>query len=626
MNDPLAPVSAEELYEQAPCGYLSTRPDGTIIRVNQTLLTWTGYARSELLSGRRFQDLLPVAGRIFYETHYAPLLQMQGFVKEIAFDLVCESQARLPVLLNARQQQDATGQPVQTHISLFDVTERRQYERELLLARRQAEQLAAVVHYASDAIISVSSAEVVQTWNAAAERLFGYPAVTAMGQPLRDLIIPPDQTAAHQRIMGRLATGRAVQVDTVCMRQDGQRLAVALTLTPHIEALGQLVAISLIIRDITARQQAEATLRASEEKFAKAFNASPLVITITQLADGRLVEVNDSFVQLTGYQRDEVIGRTPIEIGLWVDPSQRAARLGPLQRGQAQRNHEACFRMKDGTKRTCLVSAERIQLNGKPCILTVLNDITERKQAEAALQALNASLEQQVQERTTELTHRLQELDQFAYVTSHDLKAPLRAVDHLASWISDDAADLLPPASQVHLAKMRGRIKRMEKLLDDLLAYSRADRYPATRERVDVALLLDEIISLVTPPQGFTINVQTPLPMLVTQKVPLATVLRNLIHNAIKHHDHSDGQVQIAVQDRGTWLEFRVSDDGPGIAPEFHTRIFQIFQTLKPRDEVEGSGMGLAMVKKIIESRHGHINVSSTPGQGATFTFTWPKA
>ncbi len=248
-------------------------------------------------------------------------------------------------------------------------------------------------------------------------------------------------------------------------------------------------------------------------------------------------------------------------------------------------------------------------------VVGVTVDISERKAAEQALQQFNEQLEQQVKQRTTELTRRLQELAQFSYVASHDLKAPLRAIDHLAQWISVDAAALLPPTSRDHL----------EKLLDDLLAYSRADRYQYTLGKVDVTLLLDDIVRLVTPPQGFAVSAQTPLPVLITQKVPLETVLRNLVNNAIKHHDRSNGQVWVAVQELGEFLEFSVSDDGPGIAPEFHDRIFQIFQTLKPRDQIEGSGMGLAMVKKIVESRNGRIIVTSAPGQGATFRFTWPK-
>ncbi len=131
--------SAEELYENAPCGYLSTFPDGTIVRINQTILAWTGYQREDLLAGRRFQDLLTPAGKIYYETHYAPLLRMQGFVNEIAFDLVRADGGRLPVLVNSVERRDAAGEPLLHRTSVFDATDRRRYERELLTAQRAAE-------------------------------------------------------------------------------------------------------------------------------------------------------------------------------------------------------------------------------------------------------------------------------------------------------------------------------------------------------------------------------------------------------------------------------------------------------------------------------------------------------
>jgi PAS domain S-box-containing protein len=134
--------SAEELYENAPCGYLSTFPDGTIVRINRTILAWTGYQREDLLTGRRFQDLLTPAGKIYHETHYAPLLRMQGFVNEIAFDLLRADGGRLPVLVNSVEKRDAAGEPLLHRTTVFDATDRRRYERELLLARRKAEEAA----------------------------------------------------------------------------------------------------------------------------------------------------------------------------------------------------------------------------------------------------------------------------------------------------------------------------------------------------------------------------------------------------------------------------------------------------------------------------------------------------
>ena len=130
---------------------------------------------------------------------------------------------------------------------------------------------------------------------------------------------------------------------------------------------------------------------------------------------------------------------------------------------------------------------------------------------------------------------------------------------------------------------------------------------------------------MLNPPSGFSVNAAGKLPTFSTQRVPLELVLRNLIQNAIKHHDRADGHVTVSVREEAEWVEFAVQDDGPGIAPAFHERIFQIFQTLQPRDDVEGSGMGLAVVKKVVESLGGAIAVDSAEGQGATFRFTWPK-
>jgi PAS domain S-box-containing protein len=142
VDEALLEESAEDLYENAPCGYLSTLPDGTIVRANHTFIEWTGASREALLAGRKFQTLLTVGSRIYYETHYAPLLRMQGAVNEIALEVVREDGRVLPVLANSRQKRDLNGTPLFNRITLFDSTDRRRYERELLLARRKAEQVA----------------------------------------------------------------------------------------------------------------------------------------------------------------------------------------------------------------------------------------------------------------------------------------------------------------------------------------------------------------------------------------------------------------------------------------------------------------------------------------------------
>ena len=383
--------------------------------------------------------------------------------------------------------------------------------------------------------------------------------------------------------------------------------------------------VALLFTNITERKQAEDQLRDQEELLRQIADNVPGLIAYIG-TDERYRFVNAAFEAWFCRSRDQIIGGTALDL---IGEDEHARLSGYRQQALAGEavSYETDFAYPDGITRTVWgrYQPHFADDGSVPGFYLYVMDISERKAAEQALQQFNEHLEQQVNERTAELTKRLQELDQFAYVASHDLRAPLRAIDHLAQWIRDDAGDRLAPASLDHLEKMRGRIMRMENLLSDLLAYSRADRYQYNIGKVDVALLIDEITRLVTPPQGFAVNVKTALPVFVTYKVPLETVLRNLIHNAIKHHDRSDGQVQVTVQDLGDFYEFSVSDDGPGIAPKFHERIFQIFQTLKPRDQVEGSGMGLAIVKKAVEHYGGRVRVESDGQRGTTFAFTWPK-
>jgi PAS domain S-box-containing protein len=266
-------------------------------------------------------------------------------------------------------------------------------------------------------------------------------------------------------------------------------------------------------------------------------------------------------------------------------------------------------------------------------VVGITTDISERRQAGDALQALNATLERRVAERTAELERanaELQrsngELDRFAYVVSHDLKSPLRAVASLASWIEADAADVLPPAAKVHLDKLRGRVKRMQALLDDLLLFARAGRVLDVPEWVDPRALVQGIAELLNLPEGFQVQVAGDLPRLRCARPPFETVLRNLIGNAVKHHDRPQaGIVAVSARVEAGVAQFCVADNGPGIAPEHHARIFEIFQTLRPRDQVEGSGMGLAIAKKAVEAAGGRIWVESAPGEGAAFYFTWPQ-
>jgi PAS domain S-box-containing protein len=257
VNDDHLRQSLLELYEQAPCGYIFTLPDGTLMRVNQTFLAWTGYTRDELVPVLRFQDLLTMPGKMFYENQYDPLLRMQGHVNEVAFDLVRKDGSRLPVLMSSVRRADEHGSPVLIASTVFDATQRRRYEQELLLARRRAEELAEVVTYSSDAIIRISPGGEVEGWNEAAERLFGHPAQDVIGRSLVDVLTLSDDPVECDRITRELGAGRAIQIETTVHRRDRQSIDVSIGLTPHTGLLGEMLAASLIIRDISERRAIE---------------------------------------------------------------------------------------------------------------------------------------------------------------------------------------------------------------------------------------------------------------------------------------------------------------------------------------------------------------------------------
>lgn len=256
-------------------------------------------------------------------------------------------------------------------------------------------------------------------------------------------------------------------------------------------------------------------------------------------------------------------------------------------------------------------------------------NITERKLAEIAL----AHHAHDMAQATRELERANAELNQFAYVTSHDLKAPLRGIANLSRWIEEDLGDRIENETRQHLELMRGRVSRMEAMIEGILQYSRLGRETVRLEAVDVDRLLDDVVDLLAPPPDIQVRIVPPMPPLTCERVRLQQVLMNLVGNAIKYHHRDGGHVTVTCRllppDENTgavYYEFSVADDGPGIAPQYHDKIFQMFQTLQARDKVESTGIGLSLVKKIVEAQGGRVRVESEEGRGATFRFTWPQS
>jgi PAS domain S-box-containing protein len=255
--------------------------------------------------------------------------------------------------------------------------------------------------------------------------------------------------------------------------------------------------------------------------------------------------------------------------------------------------------------------------DGQPSrVIAALQDITEIVAAREVLAA-----------RHDELERSNAELEQFAHTISHDLKAPLRAIGNLAQWIGEDMKEIATPETIDNLDLLQGRVERMQKLLAGLMDYSRVGQIEKAIEDVAVADVVSNIVAMQAPPPGFAITYEGEEPTLRTHPVALQVVLANLISNSLKHHDRDQGCITVRTRRVDGLAEFRVSDDGPGIPEQFHRRIFEIFQTLQSRDDRESSGIGLAIVKRKVESHGGRIWIESAPpARGTSFVFTWQEA
>jgi PAS domain S-box-containing protein len=382
-----------------------------------------------------------------------------------------------------------------------------------------------------------------------------------------------------------------------------------------------------VIYEIDDRKRAESDLARSQQRLRTLFDANAIGILYGDV-HGAIKEANDEFLRIVGYGREDLhngrldwINLTPEEyLPLDKERVQEA-----IDRG-ACTPYEKEYIRADGTRVSVFLGYGLVGEEREESVAFIL-DLSERKRAEHQLRQQAETLRElntALTDSTRLLARRNEELDRFAYVVSHDLKAPLRAIGNLSEWLEEDLGEVLGDETRRHMDLLRQRVYRLNALIDGLLSYSRVGRIDVSEGKVNVERLIAEVIDSLAPPSTFTVAIVPPLPTLLTKPVLLTQVFANLIGNAIKHHDRPDGRIQISCSHRGGFYEFRVSDDGPGISPRYHGKIFDIFQVLQPRDRVENTGIGLSIVKKIIEGEGGQISIESDEGRGATFIFTWP--
>jgi len=454
---------------------------------------------------------------------------------------------------------------------------------------------------ANDLIQSVSPEGRLLYVNRAWRETLGFGESEIAGLDVIDVVHPDSRDhcrAALREVMSGKTLG---DLEFAFRTKDGRRVEVSGSARSWFEN-GQPLATSGIFRQVTAEKHLK-------EERDRLFELSLDLLCVAG-TDGYFKQVNPAFERVLGYSREELLSRSFLD---FVHPDDRARTLeaiAVLAQGHPVVDFKNRYRARDGSYHW--LAWRSAPLSGTHVVYAVARDFTEERQA------------QEVIVRQAEALARSNaDLEQFVYAASHDLRAPLRTIGQLADWIEEQVPGEGTEKIREYLALLRQRVGRMETLIGDLLEYHRAEHAATAPIRVDTTSLVRNLATLLAPPDEFRIHAEPGLPVFEAPRAPLELVLRNLISNAIKHHDRRDGRVSVSGRRLDGFYEFVVADDGPGIPRDHQERIFGMFQQLKPRDRLEGSGIGLALVRKIVVRHGGAIRVVSD-GRGAAFHFTWP--
>jgi len=354
-------------------------------------------------------------------------------------------------------------------------------------------------------------------------------------------------------------------------------------------------------------------LRGKEKKYRDVFENA--IEAIFVIKGDYFQFFNKKMIEYTGYADEELKLKPFFEI---IHPEDRILAISNyrrrIQHEDVPNFNSYRFIASNDEVKWMKVNSVVIEWEGETATLNFMSDVTEQKLAEIKQKSLVDKLERVNAE-----------LKDFAYIVSHDLKAPLRAISSLANWISTDYADNFDEDGKEQMSLLISRVKRMHNLIVGILEYSRVGRIKEEIVNIDLDELVGEAIDIISPPDHIKIEIEGELPEIQFERTRIDQVFQNLISNAVKFNNKEEGKIAISCESQGSNWKFKVSDNGPGVEKRHYDSIFKIFQTLQPRDEFESTGVGLTLIKKIIEQYDGKIWIDSVVGEGTTFFFTIPK-
>ncbi|HEX6317799.1 MAG TPA: PAS domain S-box protein, partial [Burkholderiales bacterium] len=449
--------------------------------------------------------------------------------------------------------------------------------------------------------------------------ILGYGEKELIGRTVKELSHPEDRDAADAQ-RDRVLRGEAdsARLEKRYLRKDGAVVWVSLVIAVERDAAGRPLHAISVLDDITGRKRTEAALQESEALFRSTFELAASGIAHVSL-EGRFMRVNRQLCGILRYREDELIGRSVKEVSHPEDRDVTDAQRLKVHAGERQSvRFEKRYLRKDGSTVWVSLGVALVRGDGGAPLyeIAMFDDITERKQAEAALH-----------EAHEELKRSNSELEQFAYVASHDLQEPLRMVSSYTQLLGRRYGEKFDADAKEFMGYIVDGAARMKQLIEDLLAYSRVgtkgkDFRPVELDRA-LRRALGNLKAAIAE-SGASVT-HDPLPTLPADEVQLAQLFQNLIGNALKFRADAAPRIRVQVSEKDKFFEFAVRDNGIGIEPQYFERIFMVFQRLHNKGEYPGTGIGLAICKKVVERHGGQIRVESRPGEGSAFIFTLPK-
>lgn len=618
------------IYEQAAVGIAEVSLAGQFRQTNDRFCEIVGYPEAELRT-RTYQDITHPDDLGHDLMNVKALLDGENASYTTQKRYYRKDGSLVWVNLTVSLVRESGGAAKHFLKIIEDISDRKQAES----ARREVEtRFTRVLDTTAEAVITIDAAHHIILFNQSAERIFGYAADEVLGQPL-DLLLPPDVIEQHRRFIENFAQGQDIargmgqrQRDLQARHKNGTIFPIEASISKLTE--GEQVILTVFIRDVTEQRRMESAQREVEARFARVLETTAEAVISIDSAQ-RILLFNQSAERIFGYTGAEMLGQSlkrllpPYIMEAHHQFVHDFAEGYDIARGMGQRQRELFAQRKDGTIFPIEASISKLTEDSQIILTVFIQDITERKQAEAALQQLNEELEQRVAERTTQLEVINKELMAFSYSVSHDLRAPLRALDGFSQALLEDYEAHLDEEGKDYLNLIRSESQRMGQLIDGLLELSRLTRTDPYRETVNLSEIAHETAGELRRQdtnRRVEFAIEEELWACADPRL-IRVVMQNLLGNAWKYTGKEpSARIEFGSTTDDEEVVYFVRDNGVGFDMNYAHKLFGAFQRLHSVAEFEGTGIGLATVQRIIHQHGGDIQAQGIVGEGATFLFT----